>query len=205
MPEVGGPRRGPSRREAGAAARRLRHGLRRLCDRGVRAERDRLPAEARAARRGSPRRSTRARDAPQHAGTGRRARGSTVAAAATAYERAARRAYLERIPVRRRDDVVIIVPVRQIASIVAEARAAAPDDDGQRALHHHPPAPRARGPARSAALRAPRAAARSRTSTASPASARCRAEPRMATLANGQELPISRIQARVLRETLLKL
>ena len=39
--------------------------------------------------------------------------------AANAYDAATRRSYLERIPVRRRDEVVIL-PVRQIASIVAE-------------------------------------------------------------------------------------
>ena len=43
----------------------------------------------------------------------------TVSEAASAYEAATRRTFLERIPVRTRDEVVIL-PVRQIASIVAE-------------------------------------------------------------------------------------
>jgi two-component system LytT family response regulator len=46
-------------------------------------------------------------------------RAATLTMAARAYEQAARRQYLERIPVRRRDEV-IIVPVRQIASVVAD-------------------------------------------------------------------------------------
>jgi two-component system LytT family response regulator len=42
-----------------------------------------------------------------------------VGTAIEAYELAARGPYLERIPVRRRDEIVI-VPVQQVASIVAE-------------------------------------------------------------------------------------
>jgi len=42
-----------------------------------------------------------------------------LSAASTALDAATRRAYLERIPVRRRDETVIL-PVRQIASVVAE-------------------------------------------------------------------------------------
>jgi two-component system LytT family response regulator len=45
--------------------------------------------------------------------------GHRVTAAIGAYEATARTAYLERIPVRRRDEV-IIVPVNQIASVIAE-------------------------------------------------------------------------------------
>ncbi len=52
-------------------------------------------------------------------GAGAAERARTVTAAASAYDAATRRTFLERIPVRRRDEVVI-VPVRQIASIVAE-------------------------------------------------------------------------------------
>jgi two-component system LytT family response regulator len=44
---------------------------------------------------------------------------SRVAAAADSYEAAARSPYLERVPVRRREEVVL-VPVNQIASIVAD-------------------------------------------------------------------------------------
>src|SRR5207253_8171561 len=44
-----------------------------------------------------------------------------VADAITAYETSARAPYLERIPVRRRDEIVI-VPVAQITSIVAEGQ-----------------------------------------------------------------------------------
>jgi two-component system LytT family response regulator len=45
--------------------------------------------------------------------------GTRVADAITTYELSTRRPYLERIPIRRRDEI-IIVPVAQIASIVAE-------------------------------------------------------------------------------------
>lgn len=47
------------------------------------------------------------------------ARAAALASAAASYGRVAKRQYLERIPVRRSDEVLIL-PVRQIASIVAE-------------------------------------------------------------------------------------
>ena len=46
-------------------------------------------------------------------------RASGLTAASAALDSAARRSYLERIPVRRRDETMIL-PVRQIASVVAE-------------------------------------------------------------------------------------
>ena len=47
-------------------------------------------------------------------------RARTLSAAATAFDAATRRAFLDRIPVRKRDEVLLL-PVRQIASIVAES------------------------------------------------------------------------------------
>lgn len=130
-------------------------------------------------------------------------RQQALAAAATAYERAARRQYLERIPVRRRDEVVI-VPVRQIASIVA---------DGE--LLHLTTIARERYTLthRLHALEArldPRRFVRLGRGTLANLDAITKVSPMpggtyLATLSNGQELGVSRIQSRVLRETLLKL
>jgi two-component system, LytTR family, response regulator len=131
-------------------------------------------------------------------------RAATLAAAATAYTSAGRRQWLERIPVRGRDDVIAIVPVRQLASIVAERELLHLTTlSGERYTITH----------RLHALEArldPRRFVRLGRSALASIDAIVRISPMpggtsMATLSNGQELPISRIQGRVLRETMLKL
>ncbi|MEP7118110.1 MAG: LytTR family DNA-binding domain-containing protein [Acidobacteriota bacterium] len=126
-----------------------------------------------------------------------------VTAAATAYDAATRRTYLERIPVRRRDEVVIL-PVRQIASIVA---------DGE--LLHITTTARERYTIshRLHALEArldPRRFLRLGRGTLAAVDLIQRVSPMpggtyQVTLSNGQELPVSRLQSKVLRDTLLKL
>jgi two-component system, LytTR family, response regulator len=143
---------------------------------------------------------TRARARAQ-ANAGDRAR--SLQAAGSAYDVATRRAFLERIPVRRRDEVVIL-PVRQIASIVA---------DGE-LLHittHHNE--RYTISYRLHALESkldPRRFVRLGRGTivAIDQIQRVSSMPGgsyQVTLANGQQLPVSRLQSRVLRETLLRL
>lgn len=131
-------------------------------------------------------------------------RAASMAAAASAYAAAGRRGWLERIPVRGRDDVVVIVPVRQIASIVAERELLHLTTlSSERYTITH----------RLHALEArldPRRFIRLGRSALANIDAIVRISPMpggtsMATLTNGQELAISRIQAKVLRDTLLKL
>jgi DNA-binding LytR/AlgR family response regulator len=130
-------------------------------------------------------------------------RAATLAAASTAYERAARRQYVERIPVRHRDEV-IIVPVRQIASIVSEGEllhiTTAAND--RYTITHRLHALETRLDQRRF-LRLGRG-----TLANVDMIVRVSAMPGgtyLAVLTNGQELHVSRIQSRVLRETLLKL
>lgn len=127
----------------------------------------------------------------------------TVSAAASAYEAATRRTFLERIPVRRRDEVVIL-PVRQIASIVAEGEL----------LHITTIASeRYTISYRLHALEArldPRRFVRLGRGTLAALDLIQRVSPMpggtyLVTLSNGQELAVSRLQSKVLRETLLKL
>jgi DNA-binding LytR/AlgR family response regulator len=130
-------------------------------------------------------------------------RARTVAAAASAYDAATRRTFLERIPVRRRDEVVIL-PVRQIASIVAEGE-----------LLHITTVPGERYTIsyRLHALEArldPRRFVRLGRGSLAALDLIQRVSPMpggtyQVTLSNGQELPVSRLQSKVLRETLLKL
>jgi two-component system LytT family response regulator len=131
-------------------------------------------------------------------------RATTLAAAAAAYTSAGRRPWLERIPVRGRDDVFAIVPVRQLASIVAERELLHLTTlSGERYTITH----------RLHALESrldPRRFVRLGRSALANIDAIVRISPMpggtsMATLSNGQELAISRIQGRVLRETMLKL
>lgn len=135
------------------------------------------------------------------AGAAERAR--TVTAAANAYDAATRRTYLERIPVRRRDEVVLL-PVRQIAAIVAEGELLhLTTVSGERhTISHRLHALEARlDPRRFVRLgRGALAAVDSilRVGTMPGGTYQV-------TLANGQELPVSRLQSKVLRETLLKL
>ena len=63
--------------------------------------------------------------------------GMRVTEAIAEYESSARPPYLERIPIRRRDEIIIL-PVAQIASIVAEGELLHLDCD-KRTVHHHLP------------------------------------------------------------------
>jgi two-component system, LytTR family, response regulator len=130
-------------------------------------------------------------------------RATRLTAAATAYERAARGPYLERIPIRQRDEVVL-VPVRQIAAIEADGEllhiTTATGDHYTMTHRLH---------ALEARLDQRRFLRLSRGTLANvDMIARVTPMPGgtyLAVLANGQELQVSRIQSRVLRETLLKL
>ena len=130
-------------------------------------------------------------------------RSATLNAAATAYRQAARHQYLERIPVRRRDEVAIL-SVRQIASAIAEGELLhLTTMSNERYTITH----------RLHALEAkldPRRFVRLGRGTLANLDSITRVSPMpggtyMVTLSNGQELPVSRIQSRILRETLLKL
>lgn len=135
------------------------------------------------------------------AGTAERAR--SVSAAAAAYDTATRRTFLERIPVRRRDEVIIL-PVRQIASIVAE---------GELLQITTVSAERYTISYRLHAIEAkldPRRFVRLGRGTLAALDLIQKVSPMPGgtyevTLTNGQQLPVSRLQSKVLRETLLKL
>jgi two-component system, LytTR family, response regulator len=130
-------------------------------------------------------------------------RAATLANAATAYERAARRQYLERIPVRKRDEVVIL-PVRQIASVVAEGELLhiTTISSERYTITHRLHALQARlDPRRFVRLGRGMLANLDVISRVSPMPG----GTYLAKLTNGQELAVSRIQSRLLRETLLKL
>ncbi len=136
-----------------------------------------------------------------NAGADERAR--TMTAAANAYDAATRRAFLERIPVRRRDEVVIL-PVRHIASILAEGELLhITTVSGERySISHRLHALEARlDPRRFLRLGRGSLAALDLIQRVSPMPG----GTYLVTLTNGQELPVSRMQSKVLRETLLKL
>lgn len=134
-------------------------------------------------------------------GTAERAR--SVSAAAAAYDTATRRGYLERIPVRRRDEVIIL-PVRQIATIVA---------DGELLHITTTTSERYSISYRLHALEAkldPRRFVRLGRGTLAAIDLIQKVSPMPGgtyevTLSNGQQLPVSRLQSKILRETLLKL
>jgi two-component system LytT family response regulator len=130
-------------------------------------------------------------------------RARTVAAAASAVEAAARRTYLERIPVRKRDEVVLL-PVRQIASIVAEGELLHLTTIGNEryTIAHRLHALEARlDPRRFVRLGRGTLAAVDLIQRFSPMPG----GTYQVTLSNGQTLQASRIQSKVLRETLLRL
>ncbi|HEY7191708.1 MAG TPA: response regulator transcription factor [Vicinamibacterales bacterium] len=128
---------------------------------------------------------------------------AAIASAASAYERSTRRRYADRLPLRQRDTVVI-VPVRTIASIVSEGEL----------LH-----------IRTVSLETytithrlhalesrldPRKFIRLNRGTLANVDLIAQINPMpggtyVAVLSDGQELSVSRIQSRALRETLLKL
>ena len=98
--------------------------------------------------------------------------GARVGAAVTAYESARRAPPLERIPVRKRDEV-LIVPVSQIAAIVADGQLLHLTTVKGERHSHHLSAEGSRGPARAWSVSSALGAGRSRTSTASSRSMRC--------------------------------
>jgi two-component system, LytTR family, response regulator len=128
---------------------------------------------------------------------------TAIANAAAAYARASRRHYAERLPLRHRD-AVLLVPVRTIASVVADGELlhirTASNESYTIAHRLH-------------ALEArldPRKFIRLGRGTLVNIDMITRVNPMpggtyVAVLSNGQELSVSRIQSRALRETLLKL
>lgn len=124
-------------------------------------------------------------------------------AAVSAYDSASRRGYLERIPVRQRDDVVL-VPARLVASIVADGELLhLTTTTGERhTISHTLQALEARlDPRRFIRLGRGALAAVDQIQRVTPMPG----GTSEVTLANGQTLPVSRIQSRLLRDTLLRL
>jgi len=126
-----------------------------------------------------------------------------VDAAATSYEEATRPPLLERIPVRQRDEIVI-VPVKDIASIVAEGeilRLTTAQNESYTITYRLKDLEARLDPARF--VRLGRGALANidmlRRVSAMPGGTY------VATLCNGQQLNISRLQGRILRDHLLKL
>jgi len=135
------------------------------------------------------------------AGAAERAR--SVSAAAAAYETATRRTYLERIPVRKRDEVFIL-PVRQIASVVAEGellRITTVSSERYTISYRLHALEAKLDPRRFVRLGRGTLAALDLIQKVSPMPG----GTYEVTLSNGQHLPVSRLQSKVLRETLLKL
>jgi two-component system LytT family response regulator len=128
---------------------------------------------------------------------------AALANAAAQYERAARRPYLDRIPVRCRDEVLLL-SVRQIAFVAAE---------GELVHIHTRTNERYTISHRLHALAArldPRRFIRLGRGTIANVDLIAKVSPMpggtaVATLTTGSELQVSRIQTRVLRETLLKI
>jgi two-component system LytT family response regulator len=126
-----------------------------------------------------------------------------LAAASVAFESASQPLYLERVPVRRRDDTVIL-PVRQIASIVADGELLhlTTVSNERFVISHRLHALEARlDPRRFVRLSRGTLAAVDQIQKVTPLiGGTCQV-----LLANGQTLQASRIQSRVLRDTLLRL
>ena len=130
-------------------------------------------------------------------------RAAALARAAATYEQSSRRTYLERIPVRRRTEVIIL-PVRQIASVMSEGE-----------LLHITTITKERYTItyRLHLLESrldPRRFVRLARGALANIEAIAKVSPMpggtyLVTLSNGQELQVSRIQSRVIRDTLLKL
>jgi two-component system LytT family response regulator len=133
----------------------------------------------------------------------REARAVALASAATAYERSDRRHLLERLPVRRREEVVLL-PVRQIAFVTAEAELlhiTTVANEKYTVTHRLHLLEARLDPKRFVRLSRGTLANLDFIARMSPIPG----GTYMAIMANGHELPVSRIQSRVLRETLLKL
>ena len=140
----------------------------------------------------------RSRAATSHA---ERAKGLTDAS--TALDTATRRTYLERIPVRRRDETVIL-QVRQIASVVADGDLLhlTTATNERLTISHRLHALESRlDPRRFVRLSRGTLAAVDQIQKVSPMPG----GTYQVLLSNGQTLAVSRIQARVLRDTLLKI
>ena len=126
-----------------------------------------------------------------------------LTAASAALESATQKEYLERIPVRRRDETVIL-PVRQIASIVAEGELLHLTTTGNErfTISHRLHALEARlDPRRFVRLSRGTLASVDQIQKVSPMPG----GTYQVQMANGQTLPVSRIQSRLLRDTLLTL
>lgn len=126
-----------------------------------------------------------------------------LAAAATALDTVTRRAYLERIPVRRREETVIL-PVRQIASVVADGDLLhlTTATNERFTISHRLHALESRlDPRRFVRLSRGTLAAVDQIQKVSPMPG----GTYQVQMANGQTLSVSRIQSRVLRDTLLRI
>jgi two-component system LytT family response regulator len=130
-------------------------------------------------------------------------RAAALASASSAYERASRRQYAERLPLRQRDKVMII-PVRTIASVVAEGELLhiTTIANERYTITHRLHALEARLD--------PRKFLRLNRGTIANIDLIAQVNPMpggmyVAVMANGEELSVSRIQSRALRDTLLKL
>jgi two-component system LytT family response regulator len=128
---------------------------------------------------------------------------AALARATAAYERSARRSYAERLPLRQRDKVTL-VPVRSIASIIAEGellRIRTVTNETYTIAH------------RLHALEArldPRRFIRLNRGTLANVDLIAHVSPMpggtyVAVMADGEELAVSRLQSKTLRDTLLKL
>ena len=130
-----------------------------------------------------------------------RARGLTEASAA--FESVTRSQYLERIPVRRREETVIL-PVRQISSVVAEGELLhlTTTSSERFTISHRLHALEARlDPRRFVRLSRGTLASLDQIKKVSPTPG----GTYQVVMANGETLQVSRIQSRLLRETLLRL
>lgn len=131
------------------------------------------------------------------------ARARALNAAASAFDAATRRPHLERIPVRTRDETQLL-PVRHVTSIVADGDLLViTTTSGERyTITHRLHALEGRlDPRRFVRLGRGTLAAVDQIQRVSPMPG----GTYQVTMANGQQLPVSRLQARVLRETLLRL
>lgn len=134
---------------------------------------------------------------------GKAERARALQAASAALDTAARRQFLERIPVRKRDAVVLL-PVRQIASIVADGELLhlTTIANERYTISHRLHALESRlDPRRFVRLGRGTIAAVDLIQRVSPMPG----GTLQVTLSNGQTLQASRLQSRVLRETLLRL
>ena len=126
-----------------------------------------------------------------------------VTDAIAAYESSTRPPYLERIPVRRRDEIVIL-PVGADCLDRRRRRAALPVDGQERASRHHLSAEGSRNAARPGALRPP-GARHAGEYRSDHESERHAGGTHVALLSNGQTLQVSRLQSRIIRERFLRL